>query len=172
MEAKRISELPGFIIAGGQPDIRGWSFHDPNGQKLGVIEDLTVDIEHLRVQEAIVDLHGHDYLLPIEALVLDRAGRCATGPWTEAQLREMPETKAWHSHEREVVRATYLPALSGAPVVGELSAEDVVALHAPNQGHDHGFEDEDPAMPGGVTIIEAEQVFIGEAPPLDAMDER
>lgn len=151
MAIKRLTELRDYEVARGNPDIRGWTVHDRDGRRVGIVEDLTVDTEACRVQEALVDLHGHDYMIPIAEITLDVAHHTATVPMSLDELKRLPEAHAWHSHERQVIRATFYPDLEDAPPVGELSKEDVVEIHrAHEQRHAEvgALEPEETAMPG------------------------
>lgn len=127
MRNARLTELPDYHVAPGDTDIRGWRLHDRTGQPAGVIEDLIVDTEARRVSEVLVDLNGHDRLIPIGAVALDEARQTATVQMTLDELTRMPEAPHWHSHEREVIRATFFPELADAPIIGELRREDLEA---------------------------------------------
>lgn len=122
MRNARLTELPEYQVARGDTDIRGWRLHDRTGHPAGVIEDLIVDTDSCRVTEVLVDLDGHDRLIPVGAITLDERHQSATVNVTLDELTRMPEAPHWHSHEREVIRATFFP---DAPIIGELRLEDV-----------------------------------------------
>jgi sporulation protein YlmC with PRC-barrel domain len=45
-----LSELPALVIDAGSVDVRGWTVTTPNGTRVGVVTDLLVDIDHLKVE--------------------------------------------------------------------------------------------------------------------------
>jgi hypothetical protein len=47
---RRLSQLDEYKIANGDPDVRMWNVNDANGERVGVVHDLLVDMETLDVQ--------------------------------------------------------------------------------------------------------------------------
>ena len=78
MRNARLTELPEYHVARGDTDIRGWRLFDRTGHPAGVIEDLIVDTDSCRVCEVLVDLDGHDRLVPVGAITLDERHQSAT----------------------------------------------------------------------------------------------
>ena len=162
MAITRLTELRDYEVARGEPDIRGWAVFDRDGHHIGLVEDLTVDTEAERVHEAMIDLNGHDYMIPIAQVDLDLQRQTVRVPATLEELRRLPEAKGWHSRERQVIRATFYPDLADAPPLGELSKEDVVEIH---RAHEH------PGTP--VSALEPEETALpGEDPALRDLDPR
>ena len=73
-----LSELDGFKVAEGDPDIRGWDVLAADGTKVGEVEDLLVDTAQMRVRYLDVELDDDRFgvddrhvLLPIGQARLD-----------------------------------------------------------------------------------------------------
>jgi uncharacterized protein (TIGR02271 family) len=72
-----LSELDGYKVADGNPDIRGWNVTTQDGRKVGEVDELIVDTEAMKVRYIAVDLDedvaGSDrkVLVPIGAAQLD-----------------------------------------------------------------------------------------------------
>ena len=72
-----LSELDGYKVADGNPDIRGWDVTTQDGRKVGEVDELIVDTEAMKVRYIAVDLDedvaGSDrkVLVPIGAAQLD-----------------------------------------------------------------------------------------------------
>ena len=76
---RRLRELTDFEVADGNPDVRGWTVRGNDGQALGIVHELIVDAEALKVRYLDVELdgrfrineHENHILLPIGAASLD-----------------------------------------------------------------------------------------------------
>ncbi|HET9986754.1 MAG TPA: PRC-barrel domain-containing protein [Longimicrobiales bacterium] len=67
-----LSQLPGFRVAEGEPDVRGWRVVDCRGDEVGVIDDLVVDPAARKVRYALARIEGGaPLLLPVGLLALD-----------------------------------------------------------------------------------------------------
>lgn len=79
---RRLRDLPDFEVADGNPDVRGWAVRGGDGQALGVVHELIVDPEALKVRYLDVELesryhineHENRILLPIGVASLDAEG--------------------------------------------------------------------------------------------------
>ena len=79
---RRLRDLTDFEVADDNPDVRGWTVRGNDGQALGTVHELIVDVEALKVRYLDVELDGrfqineHDnhILLPIGAASLDDDG--------------------------------------------------------------------------------------------------
>ena len=45
-----LSALNDFEVAEGYPDIRGWSVTSADGQEVGKVHDLLIDVDHMRTR--------------------------------------------------------------------------------------------------------------------------
>lgn len=73
----KLSDLDGWDIAEGEPDIRGWEVRTVSGRELGEVKELLVDPDSREVVMLDVDLSGTDEhaMLPIRVAELDRERR-------------------------------------------------------------------------------------------------
>lgn len=73
----KLSDLDGWDIAEGEPDIRGWEVRTVSGRELGEVKELLVDPDSREVVMLDVDLSGTDEhaMLPIRVAELDRDRR-------------------------------------------------------------------------------------------------
>lgn len=68
----RLSELEGYDVAEGSPDIRGWRVVDEAGREVGDVADLLVDTSSAEALYAAVDLEdGAEADVPIATILLD-----------------------------------------------------------------------------------------------------
>ena len=80
---RKFSELDDLSIADRDPDIRGWDVISAEGQSIGEVDDLIVDVSAMKVRYLEVDLdtdvlkldNDRHVLVPVEAAQLDRDGR-------------------------------------------------------------------------------------------------
>jgi hypothetical protein len=88
----RLSHLPGFRVAEGEPDIRGWRLVDCRDQEVGIIDDLVVDPAARKVRYVVVRI-GEEapFLLPVGLLTLDaEAQRVRVAGLSADDLRTLP----------------------------------------------------------------------------------
>lgn len=69
-----LHDMKGFVVAEGDPDIRGWRLADAENETIGTVDDLVVDTETEKVRYLDVDLD--------QSLV---------GPADEADLEKSPK---------------------------------------------------------------------------------
>lgn len=71
---KRLRELEHYEVAGGEPDIRGWTVFSSTGREMGKVHDLLVDTDAGEVVMLDVDLRrdGRHTLAPIRSAWVDR----------------------------------------------------------------------------------------------------
>ncbi len=96
-----LQELGGsdFEIAEGQPDIRGWTVKNPQGQTIGEVDELIFDPQSMKVRYLVLDLEGNvldlesrDVLIPIGLAQLDENDDDVFLPnITADQLRALPK---------------------------------------------------------------------------------
>lgn len=97
----RLQELSGsdYEMGEGQPDIRGWTVKDTQGNTIGEVEDLIFDTQSLKVRYMILDLEGNvldleprDVLVPIGVAQIDSDDDDVLLPnMTAAQLQSLPK---------------------------------------------------------------------------------
>ncbi len=97
----RYQELGGsdFEIADGEPDIRGWSVKNSQGETLGDVDELIFDIESRKVRYIVLDLDNNELdldsksvLVPIGIAELDEEDDDVILPdITAEQLKSLPE---------------------------------------------------------------------------------
>jgi hypothetical protein len=79
---RRLRDLTDFEVADGNPDVRGWTVRGNDGHALGVVHELIVEPEALKVRYLDVELdarfkrgpHENHILLPIGVASLDTDG--------------------------------------------------------------------------------------------------
>jgi len=99
-ESNRLQELGGsdFEIADNQPNIKGWTVKDPQGQTIGEVEELIFDVQSRKVRYMVVDLESsvldlepRDVLVPIGLAQLNDSDDDVILPnITAEQLRALP----------------------------------------------------------------------------------
>ncbi|MEJ7738408.1 MAG: DUF2382 domain-containing protein [Chitinophagaceae bacterium] len=99
----RLQELKGskYEVATGQPDIRGWTVKDAQGQDIGEVDELIFDTQSLKVRYLVLDLEDNvldveprDVLVPIGLAQLHEKDDDVVLPTvTAAQLSSLPEYK-------------------------------------------------------------------------------
>lgn len=75
----KLKELEGYAVADDDPDVRGWKVISKNGREVGIIDELIVDREAMKVRYLDIDLNesfldsGRDrhLLLPIGVAEID-----------------------------------------------------------------------------------------------------
>ena len=76
---RRLRDLADFEVADGNPDVRGWAVRGNDGQALGIVHELIVDVEALKVRYLDVEMdsrfhineHENHILLPIGVASID-----------------------------------------------------------------------------------------------------
>lgn len=75
-------ELPDFRAAHGDPDVRGWTVHTPDGAEVGRVHEMMVDIAAMRVRdiEVVLAPHGDRMMVPVEQMQADTEGKRVVVP--------------------------------------------------------------------------------------------
>ncbi|WP_053093770.1 DUF2382 domain-containing protein [Rufibacter radiotolerans] len=99
-ESNRLQELGGsdFEIVDNQPNIKGWTVKNQQGQTIGEVEELIFDTQARKVRYMVVDIEGdvldlepRDVLIPIGVAQLHEADNDVILPnVTVEQLRALP----------------------------------------------------------------------------------
>jgi hypothetical protein len=79
---RRLRDLTDFEVADGNPDVRGWVVRGGDGRALGIVHELIVEPDALKVRYLDVELdtgfhineHDRHILLPIGVASLDTEG--------------------------------------------------------------------------------------------------
>lgn len=71
-----LTRVPGFRLAGDEPDVRGWTVFGSDGRRIGGVDDLLVDTASGRVRYLDVDLERDLYA---------RAGAAEPSPASAAE---------------------------------------------------------------------------------------
>ncbi len=50
-----LAELPALALESGSVDVRGWPVMTAAAERVGVVQDLLVDVDHLRAEYLVVD---------------------------------------------------------------------------------------------------------------------
>lgn len=90
---RALSDLDGFRVRRAEPRIRGYVLDDADGERVGVIEDLIVEVGARKVRYAVIDLEDPDRrtLLPIGYIHGDREKeRASTPALTGEDIRLLP----------------------------------------------------------------------------------
>ncbi|MGQ0813498.1 MAG: PRC-barrel domain-containing protein [Gemmatimonadota bacterium] len=74
----RLSDMRGYKVVAGGPDIRGWDVRTLSGSEVGEVDDLLIDPHRGEVVLIDIDLKGSDQHVnvPIRGVQLDRARNC------------------------------------------------------------------------------------------------
>ena len=114
---RRLRDLADFEVADDNPDVRGWTVRGNDGQALGAVFELIVDVEALKVRYLDVELddrfrineHENHILLPIGAASLDDDGDNVFVPALNAEsvLHYPPyvEIQVTRTYETAMMRA-------------------------------------------------------------------
>lgn len=117
---KRLSDAHGYKVEPGDPDPRGWTVSNTNGERIGVVEDLLVDTELMKVRYFQVRLDsgarsgtaqsGSHALLEATAADVSKGDRVIVRDMSVLQFTEMPATggasrKARDTEQTRVTRS-------------------------------------------------------------------
>jgi hypothetical protein len=121
---RRLRDLTDFEVADGNPDVRGWTVRGNDGQGLGVVHELIVEPDALKVRYLDVELdsrfrlskHENHILLPIGVASLDADGDNVFVPALNAEtvLNYPPysEIQITRDYETAMMRALGLAPVS------------------------------------------------------------
>ena len=100
-----LSSLPDFRIARGEPDIRGWTLEDREGERVGVIRELLVDPAAKKVRYVVIDLDEPERsgVLPVGYVELDDGAEPARTPaLSRSDIRLLPAYEPPLTREQEM----------------------------------------------------------------------
>ena len=123
-----MSALDDFEVAEGYPDIRGWRVASADGQEVGKVHDLLIDVDHMRTRYLEVRLTkelasspgDRDVLVPIGTAELVEGKDVVRVPLTAERFGLLPmyEHRLTRTHELEVRRHFSLGEAAAAAVTG------------------------------------------------------
>jgi len=127
-----LSALDDFEVAEGYPDIRGWCVASADGQEVGKVHDLLIDVDHMRTRYLDVRLTkelasspgDRDVLVPIGTAELVEGKDVVRVPLTAERFGLLPvyEHRLSRTHELEVRRHFSLGEAAAAAVTGATAA--------------------------------------------------
>ena len=127
-----MSALDDFEVAEGYPDIRGWRVASADGQEVGKVRDLLIDVDHMRTRYLDVRLTkelasspgDRDVLVPIGTAELVEGKDVVRVPLTAERFGLLPmyEHRLTRTHELEVRRHFSLGEAAAAAVTGTTAA--------------------------------------------------
>lgn len=81
-DIRPMRELPDFKAADGDPDVRGWTVHTPDGAEVGRVHEMMVDLSAMRVRdiEVVLAPHGDRLMVPVEQMQADAEGKRVVVP--------------------------------------------------------------------------------------------
>src|SRR5215207_9815430 len=93
-----LSALRDFQVAKGYPDIRGWQVESADGQEVGKVHELLVDIDNMRTRYLAVRLTSalaatpgdRDVLIPVGAAQFQDKGDLIRVPLTAERVGLLP----------------------------------------------------------------------------------
>jgi sporulation protein YlmC with PRC-barrel domain len=124
-----LSALRDFEVAKGYPDIRGWQVESADGQEVGKVHELLVDIDNMRTRYLAVRLTSalaatpgdRDVLIPIGAAQFHDKGDFIRVPLTAERVGLLPpwnRDRLTRTHELEVRRHFSLGEAAAAAAAG------------------------------------------------------
>jgi photosynthetic reaction center H subunit len=127
-----MSALDDFEVAEGYPDIRGWRVASADGQEVGKVHDLLIDVDHMRTRYLDVRLTkelasspgDRNVLVPIGTAQLVEGKDVVRVPLTAERFGLLPvyERRLTRTHELEVRRHFSLGEAAAAAVTGTTAA--------------------------------------------------
>jgi sporulation protein YlmC with PRC-barrel domain len=127
-----LSALNDFEVAEGYPDIRGWTVTSADGQEVGKVHDLLIDVDHMRTRYLDVRLTkelasspgDRDVLVPIGTAELVEGKDVVRVPLTAERFGLLPvyDHQLTRTHELEVRRHFSLGEAAAAAVTGTTAA--------------------------------------------------
>ena len=139
-----LSQLGDFQVAEGYTDIRGWHVGSSDGQDVGKVQDLLVDLDGMRTRYLEVRLHSayaastadRDVLIPIGSAQISEGDHRVLVPLPADRVALLPAFDNHHllrAHEAEIRRHFSL---------GEAAAAAAGATVASRSNYDHeAFDD-------------------------------
>ncbi len=109
-----LRSLRGYRLAREEPDVRGWPLAGEQGEQLGVVSDLVVDVDAGTVRYAAIERAGRRVLLPVGFLDIDvEAARVVAPGLRDADLAALPawdgsSVERWFEDEvRSTIEASF-----------------------------------------------------------------
>jgi len=125
----QLSALDDFEVAEGYPDIRGWTVASTDGQEVGKVHDLLIDVDHMRTRYLDVRLtkelaaspSDRDVLVPIGTAQVVEDKKVVRVPLTAERFGLLPmyeHGRLTRTHELEVRRHFSLGEAAAAAGAG------------------------------------------------------
>ncbi len=135
-----LSEAPDFQVSPGDPDVRGWQVHGAGGGRVGVVDDIIVDIDAGRVRYLRVRLDDAGesdelVLIPVGLATLEPERDAVSVPTVTVASMEALERHGGGLVEREYEIAVRRGIIAAAPEAAadlraDASDEDEFYAHA------------------------------------------
>jgi photosynthetic reaction center H subunit len=169
-----LSALRDFEVAEGYPDIRGWRVESADGEEVGKVHDLLVDIDNMRTRYLAVRLTSalaatpgdRDVLVPVGAANMREKGDIVRVPLTAERVGLLPPwngTRLTRAHELEVRRHFSLGEAAAAAAAG--TATGAATTPASRDFYDHDAYDDN-------RFFSARRRATGDTPAADRSAER
>ena len=142
-----LSALNDFEVAEGYPDIRGWTVTSTDGQEVGKVHDLLIDVDHMRTRYLDVRLTrqlasspgDRDVLVPIGTAQVVEGKNVVRVPLTAERFGLLPMydyRELSRTHELEVRRHFSLGEAAAAATAGVAATTAARDFYA-----DEGYDD-------------------------------
>jgi len=135
-----LSEAPDFQVSPGDPDVRGWQVHGAEGGRVGVVDDIIVDLDAGRVRYLRVRLDDAGesdelVLIPVGLATLEPERDAVSVPTVTVASMEALERHGGGLVEREYEIAVRRGIIAAAPEAAadlraDASDEDEFYAHA------------------------------------------
>jgi sporulation protein YlmC with PRC-barrel domain len=142
-----LSELDDFEVAEGYPDIRGWRVASADGQEVGKVHDLLIDVDQMRTRYLEVRLTkqlaaapgDRDVLVPIGTAQVGEGKEVVRVPLTAERFGLLPlyeRGRLTRTHELEVRRHFSLGEAAAAATTGAVAGAATRGFY-----DDDGYDD-------------------------------
>ena len=142
-----LSELDDFEVAEGYPDIRGWRVASADGQEVGKVHDLLIDVDQMRTRYLEVRLTkqlaaapgDRDVLVPIGTAQVGEGKEVVRVPLTAERFGLLPlyeRGRLTRTHELEVRRHFSLGEAAAAAATGAVAGAATRGFY-----DDDGYDD-------------------------------
>ena len=112
-----LEDLPDYGVVSGEADVTGWPITGADGQPLGVVDDLIVDVERENVPYLAVEIgEAECVLVPVGFMHIDeRKGRICAPSMMPEDLTALPRYSggAVPREVEELIRETFVLRFSG-----------------------------------------------------------
>jgi photosynthetic reaction center H subunit len=139
---RRLRDLTDFEVADGNPDVRGWTVRGGDGQALGIVYELIVEPDAMKVRYLDVELdgrfhineHENHILLPIGVAAIDVDGDNVFVPalTAESVLNYPPyvEIQITREYEEAMLRALGKESAAANPRFYEQESFDADSFYS------------------------------------------